>query len=62
MDITLASIFLVLGLLVVWVASYVIKVNKTIKSDNKSTGVKDELFGKKRRSKKASRGQFWALE
>jgi len=62
MDITLLSIFLVLGLFVAWVASYVIMVNKKAKSETKSSRVKDELFGKKRRSKKSNRGQFWSLE
>ncbi len=62
MDITLLTIFIVLGVFVAWIASYVIKVNKSSKSEKKSSGVKEELFGKKRRSKKASRGEFWALE
>jgi hypothetical protein len=62
MDTTLLSIFFVLGVVVAWIASYAIKVNRESKSTKKTSGVKDELFGKKKRGKKASRGQFWALE
>ena len=62
MDNTLLSIFVVLGVFVAWVVSYVVKVNKAAKSEKKVSGIKDELFGKKKRSKKANRGEFWALE
>ena len=62
MDSTLLSIFLFLVLVIGWVGYYVAKMNGKSKSETKSTGIKDELFGKKRRSKKANRGEFWALE
>jgi len=62
MESTLLSIFVFLLLVIGWVGYYVAKMNRKSKSEKTSTGIKDELFGKKRRSKKANRGEFWALE
>ena len=62
MESTLLSIFVVLVLVIGWVGYYVAKMNRKSKSEKTATGIKDELFGKKRRSKKANRGEFWALE
>jgi hypothetical protein len=62
MDSTLLSIFLFLVLVIGWVGYYIAKMNGKSKSEKTSTGIKEELFGRKRRSKKANRGEFWALE
>jgi hypothetical protein len=62
MDSTLLSIFIVLAIFIGWVGYYAFKMNSKSKSEKKSTGIKDELFGKKRRSKKGNRGEYWALE
>ena len=62
MDTTLTVIFVVLALAVAWVARYVVMTNKQTKANKPGASVKDALFGKKKRSKKSARGQFWALE
>ena len=61
MDSTLVVILSVIALLFLWAASIVIKLSRTNKAPEKES-VKDQLFGKKRKSRKAEKGQFWALE
>jgi uncharacterized membrane protein len=61
MDSTILVIFLALALILVWVVILLVKANKHTRPVKKSSA-KEELFGKKKKSKKAEKGQFWALE
>jgi hypothetical protein len=59
MDSTLFTIFLVLGLGVIWFAVFVIKHNRINPTANKPKSVRDELFGKK---KKKHSKESWSID